>query len=502
MYEFRDAVDVGTGSVVLGGEAMSVDGVYIEDKVEGYRTLTVSGRESLEYTVTDDDRPVGVDGMEYYGKRQKSRTLSITFELLAPTAYTFMQRYRALKNFCKGENRKLRFADEPNAHYTGTLLAVDEPDAGSLRVVAKMTFYCADPYLVSDLTTTVTASTMDGVLTAKVNNDGSGEVFPTYRIVNHDENGYLGIVHPGGAFEMGNREEADTTGYTRSERLLTGFSAFSAFSGANPQDSGITLNGSLTLGADGNLTLNSKGAGSAWHGGCYRAILPADSNKEVGAKNFYCWWRSRFETGLMGQTGLQQILLADENNCFICGYGMYKADTVGNSAHVIAWIPSGEFKSIDLTPSAYVENPFRNGYGESDLLKEGGKLRFHYYGNYYSVYLPEIANKKVTYLYVVLGDWGTSSKYISVNQCGSFYANKNMVEKERDVPNRYAAGSEIVVNTADDTIKVAGMARNDELITGSVFAPLPPGETSVEFYPSTWCDPKPEVTVEFNKRWL
>ena len=146
------------------GEALSIDGTYIEDKVEGYRTLTVSGRESLEYTVTDDDRPVGVDGMEYYGKRQKSRTLSITFELLAPTAYTFMQRYRAIKHFCKGENRKLRFADEPNAHYTGTLLAVDEPDAGSLRVVAKMTFYCADPYLVSDLTTTVTATTVDGFL--------------------------------------------------------------------------------------------------------------------------------------------------------------------------------------------------------------------------------------------------------------------------------------------------------------------------------------------------
>ncbi|MDD3230021.1 MAG: hypothetical protein PHE09_12505, partial [Oscillospiraceae bacterium] len=139
MYEFRDAVDVGTGSVVLGGEAMSVDGVYIEDKVEGYRTLTVSGRESLDYDVTDEDRPVGTDGMVYFGKRQKSRTLTVRFCLSALTPGVFMERYRALKNFCKGENRKLRFADEPNAHYTGTLLAVDEPDAGSLRVVAKMT---------------------------------------------------------------------------------------------------------------------------------------------------------------------------------------------------------------------------------------------------------------------------------------------------------------------------------------------------------------------------
>ncbi|MCK9343756.1 MAG: hypothetical protein M0P33_07590, partial [Massilibacteroides sp.] len=66
-------------------EAISLDGTYIEDAVEGYRTLSVSGRESLAYTITDDDRPVGTDGMEYYGKRQQSRTITVQFELSAPS---------------------------------------------------------------------------------------------------------------------------------------------------------------------------------------------------------------------------------------------------------------------------------------------------------------------------------------------------------------------------------------------------------------------------------
>ena len=492
MYDVNNASD----------EAISIDGTYIEDAVAGYRTLSVSGRESLAYTITDEDRPVGTDGMEYYGKRQQSRTITVRFELSAPSASAFMARYRKLKDFCKGEGRKLRFADEPNAHYTGTLSSVDAPEPGSLRVVAEMAFYCADPYLESDITTTVTASVVDGKLTAHVVNDGSGEVYPTYRITHGAENGYLGIVHPGGAFEMGNIEEVDKDPYTKSERLLTGFSKFVSFSGVNPQNNKVLLNGSLTLGADGWLSVGGKGSGSQWHGGCYRAMLPADSNGDVGAKNFYCWWRSRFETGLMGQTGLQQVLLADENNALVAGYGMYKSDRVGNSAHVIAWIPGGEFKDIPLTPSAYIENPFRSGHGECDLLKEGSKLRFHYYGTYYSIDLPAIKDKKVAYVYIVIGDWGSSSKYISVNKVGEFYANKNHVEKWKDIPNRYAAGSRIDVDTASDAITVAGLPRNDELVTGSTFAPLPPGQTDVEFYPSPWCAQDPTAVVEFRKRWL
>lgn len=491
MYDVNNASD----------EAVSLDGTYIEDAVEGYRTLSVSGRESLAYTITDEDRPVGTDGMEYYGKRQQSRTITVRFELSAPSAATFMARYRALKDFCKGENRKLRFADEPNAHYTGTLSSVDAPEAGSLRVVAEMSFYCADPYLESDVTTTVTASVVDGKLTAHVVNDGSGEVYPTYRITHGAENGYLGIVHPGGAFEMGNREEADKTPYTKSERLLTGFAGFSSYTGANPQDNRITLNGSLTLDADGWLSVNNKGSGSQWHGGCYRATLPADSNGDVGAKNFYCWWESKFEAGLMGQTGLQQVLLTDENNALIAGFGMYKTDTVGNAAHVIKWIPGGELEDIQLTPSCYTENPFHDR-GYEDLLKEGSKIRFYYYGGYQTIDLPALKDKKVTYIYVVIGDWKASTRYISINKTGRFFANKNNVAAYKDIPNRYGVGSEVVINVATDSIMVNGLPRNDELVTGSVFSPLPPGETDVEFYPSSWCSANPTVAVEFKKRWF
>lgn len=502
MYAFKDTVDKQAGIMSLCCEAISLDGAFIEEHVQGYRTLSVSGRESLEYSISDEDRPVGMDGMEYYGKRQGGRTLTVRFALSGANAATFMTRFRELKNFCKGEDRAIRFADEPNAHYTGTLLSLDAPEPGRLSIIGEMQFYCADPYLESDLITTVQAQMEEGKLVAHVNNDGSGSVYPVYRIKHKAENGYIGIVHKGGAFEMGNIEEADMTSYDRSERLLTGFSSFSAYIGQNPENESILLNGSLTLEEDEWLSVNNKGSGRQWHGGCYRAMLPEDSRGEVGARNFYCWWRSYFVTGLMGQTGLQQVLLTDESDKLIAGYGMYKSDKVGNTAHVIAWVPEGEFKDILFAPSVYVENPFRVNHGECDLLKEGSKLRFHYYGSYYSINVPEIENKKVTYIYVVLGDWGDSEKYMSVNKVGNFYADKNNVEAYKDVPNRYSAGSEVVVDCESDSITVRGLSRNDEMVTGSAFYPLPPGETDIEFYTSSWCKELPEVTVEYRKRWL
>ena len=503
MYDVNNASD----------EAISIDGTYIEDAVAGYRTLSVSGRESLAYTITDEDRPVGTDGMEYYGKRQQSRTITVRFELSAPSASAFMARYRKLKDFCKGEGRKLRFADEPNAHYTGTLSSVDAPEPGSLRVVAEMAFYCADPYLESDVITTVTASVVDGKLTAHVVNDGSGEVYPTYRITHGAENGYLGIVHPGGAFEMGNRDEVDQEAYKRSETLavFTDVVAISDDSGINYMHPNHIMGGALiaqTISGRQCLRLNSTGTetNGRWCGGMRTLTLPVDSEGVSGSKNFYCylnWW---FESGIMGQTGELSVAFLTADNKVICGYSLYKVDQTGNIAALEFRILDEIYKSEPFaTFSYYDQNPFIMENGNMDIRKEGDKITFHWWYAYPSFSDPVIAEMKCSKIQIAFTQFagrGLGNKYMTRNYLRDLKFQKLNVEKWKDVPNRYTAGSEAVVNTATDAITVNGLPRNDELVTGSVFAPLPPGETDVEFYPSSWCSANPTVTVEFKKRWL
>lgn len=67
MYAFVDTVNSGIVGTNLPTEAMSYNGVYLENEIDGYRTLSVTGRELMESEVTDQE----VDGMDgsYYRYR-------------------------------------------------------------------------------------------------------------------------------------------------------------------------------------------------------------------------------------------------------------------------------------------------------------------------------------------------------------------------------------------------------------------------------------------------
>ena len=523
MYNFRDVTDRQEVLTKKPSEAISLDGTYLDETVPGYTTISVSGRESLEYEITEESRPVGVDGMDYFGKRQEGRTLTVRFSLFAKTAEEFIKRYRMLKNACKGEGRIIRFDDEPNAHYIGTLMAIEEPDPGRLNVIGEMVFYCADPYLVSDMVTTVTAVQEYGKLVAHIDNDGSGEVYPIYRVKNVAENGYIGIVHPSGAFEMGNIEEADGEDYQEGERLFItndgDFSGWEPYTGTHPQNSKIACNGALKI-EDCHPTSHDKPAYKAFaidspgtqqpnmeaYGGCRRITLPADSNGEVGAKNFYLWFKMQYVTGKMGQTGYNQITLADENNQLIAAFTTSKVDTSGNTAYARMLVGDGKggykiFKTFNFWPVNWDDNIYW-GRGCEDILKIGSTIQFYFNGAYYKVDVPALADKKVKYVYTFIGVPNGTRDKTTVMKVGMIHGTKLNVDKWRNLPNRYPQGSVAVINCEEDTVTLDGMPKNDEVIDGSAFYSLPPGKTDVEFYASGWCKTPPEVIVEFRKRWL
>lgn len=523
MYNFRDVTDRQEVLTKKPSEAISLDGTYLDETVPGYTTISVSGRESLEYEITEESRPVGVDGMDYFGKRQEGRTLTVRFSLFAKTAVEFMERFRKLKNFCRGENRIIRFADEPNAHYTGTLMAIEEPDPGRLNVIGEMVFYCADPYLVSDVVTTVTAVQEDGKLVAHIDNDGSGEVYPIYRVKNVAENGYIGIVHPSGAFEMGNIEEADGEDYQEGERLFItndgDFSGWEPYTGTHPQNSRISCNGTLKIYNSHPTSYNKEPYKVFWldnpgtqqlnmdaFGGCRRLTLPPDSNGEVGAKNFYLWFKQQFVTGAMGQTGHNQITLADENNQLIAAFATSKVDRSGNTGYARFYVGDGKggcqiFKTFYIEPVDWDSNIYW-GRGYEDILKTGSTIQWFYGGSYYKIDVPALAEKKVKYVYVFIGQHNNCNNRVTVMDVGLISGTKLNVDKWRNLPNRYPQGSVAVINCEEDTVTLDGMPKNDEVIDGSAFYSLPPGKTDIEFCLSSWCKSDPEITVEFRKRWL
>ncbi|HBB62044.1 MAG TPA: hypothetical protein DCZ61_09715 [Lachnospiraceae bacterium] len=159
MYKFTDTT--GTASKDLPAEAMILNSDYIENQIEGYRTLYVKGREILAPSLQTAEI-TGRDGLLYHGRQFPVREITVGYQLIAATPEDFRAKYNALSYLLtEKEQSILAFADERGKYFTGTLSAADAPDPGRNAVTSEFTFTCTDPFKRSVGSKTVTSSGED-----------------------------------------------------------------------------------------------------------------------------------------------------------------------------------------------------------------------------------------------------------------------------------------------------------------------------------------------------
>ena len=165
MYGFIDTVQGATGATgsFLPTEAVKINGEYIEDLIEGYRTLYVSGRESLEKQLKQVT--VGsADGDRLVGSRYPSRTLTVGFQLIAKDAGEFRDKFTNLNNLLSLEEADFVFADEPTMYFTGTPMMNASVAPGRNAVTGEYQIYCAYPFKRSVDLTTLSSNDQSGVV--------------------------------------------------------------------------------------------------------------------------------------------------------------------------------------------------------------------------------------------------------------------------------------------------------------------------------------------------
>lgn len=287
MYTFVDTVESREGEAFLPSEALKFNGEYLEQRISGYRTLSVSGREMLNAELEE----LTVDaknGSEYLYKRYPPRDITVRFQITAPSASVLQERFNELNKVLDAENAVLVFRDEPDKYFVGTKSAVSLPDEGRTSVVGKFVLHCPDPFKYSVAEKEFLAGfTSEGVLTAYVVNGGSVPVAIDYFIKHYHDNGYIGIVGEDGVIQYGRVEECDVQQGNKSEMLvdLSGYAGLNSMaSGGGVQDANnhYPVNGSFrAVTRDGvqYLALDHVGSGGAWHGASKSVMLPADSKE-------------------------------------------------------------------------------------------------------------------------------------------------------------------------------------------------------------------------------
>lgn len=483
------------------------NGKYLQYEVQGLKILQVTGREVTGYEI-DEKQIGGLDGSTYLSSSIEPRDIKVKFTLAAPTKEAYRIRMNKLNNLLRAREVQLRFSDENDKYFNASSAEASQD---------KITFHCCDPfkYSVAERLFTMANDTIN------ITNTGSVPVPIRYEITHNHENGYVGIASEHGAMEFGKREEADGVTYQQMEHLLSISDFVSAPNDTTSKDAMHPLYGTkgtlttkswvgrtyLTLGTVGTLV-------GAANGGMRTLTIPADSNGQSGCLNWYLYGHLIMWANVMGQTGEMSISVLTADNKLIAGLNWNKTDMSGNTAYYdfVVYNPSGTdndpMKGKVLKSFAYQTdhrhelNPWYGDWGHVDLKKEGSKITYFYWGQYYTFNIPEIANLQAAKIQVSCKAWRASNKTLYIHGFDTLDFYKCNVSKWRDVPNRYWQGSKLEIDGNTGQFLVAGMPKPQDEILGSKWFKAPPGETEVKLYFSSFCSPKPTVVARIREAWL
>ncbi|MCT3118853.1 phage tail protein, partial [Lactococcus lactis] len=137
-----------------------------------------------------------------------------------------------------------------------------------------------------------------------------------------------------------------------------------------------------------------------------------------------------------------------------------------------------------------------------DFLKEGASLGFYWYGSRKTIYVPELENVEIAKVYLYIGQFKNSNKFINNLSIRGLNLMKNNVSVWSDIPNRYTAGSVIEIDMENDKIFTNGVATNKDFVKGGNFFSLPPGESTLLISQSTFNHTPPQVELTWKENYL
>ena len=357
MYEFRDTIDFRMPEKVLPSEAVSINGQYLEDAVDGYRTLYTKGRESLGVKL--DTYSVGTaDGETFKGKRYPARKLTVGFQLIAPSNEEFRRRFNQLNNLLSLDEADFIFNDEPDKFFAGYPIMDASVEAGQDTVKGEWHIYCAYPFKRSVEPVTLTmddAEVAGSTATFSINYNGAQPARPVLRArfagakdgSSSSEDGDCGFVAWMDANEniiqLGNPDIIDRDEYTSAVTFINhefintdGWSN----SGETWHDRAVTGSVSTSnitdahwmndAGQTQSYAKPSYGSGNGWHGAILRKTFE-------GAVEFTMHMVHRLCVSSANETGCLECCARDANGKIVAGFVIDKTSngTTGTVNYII-----------------------------------------------------------------------------------------------------------------------------------------------------------------------
>lgn len=495
MYKFIDINEVSEG-LVLPSEALKLNGEYLENQIEGYRTLHVSGREALSPELNSYDTGIR-DGSTIQNKRYPARVIIITYQLIAKSNEDFREAYNKLGSILNVNNAELIFNDEQDKFYIGTPSVIGTVEPGTNKVIGEIEIYCADPFKYSVEEYEI-EPTLDDGMSFLIDYKGTYKSYPTLianffkeedadgdtekNLTGNGDCGFVAFFNDNEKIiQLGDPDETEGEEFEKSQTLFNqGFTKSSSWGNAVQKqwksNSGITSSASVvqtgTLGhklsnsSDYYLTGGNFGSGAKWHGPSCTRTIPADAAGKVGAKNFTLTYKHKMSIGNgkndTKQRGAFQCLMVTGTGTsrkIVAGVNVYK-DSDGKKAKLRFYINGSVAHTMNIDLS--YRNPYfgnnntKTGFKSVKnviITKTGKTVNFNVGGIKKSFTNSDITDLAVNEVTFTFTQWGTKTP-LSFNGIYNAKFVKNNCDTWRDIPNKFSTDDVVTANCKNGEIKL------------------------------------------------
>lgn len=436
----------------------------------------------------------------------KSKTLEMPFEIKGD----ILASYDAIQKILNvTEPKRLVFGNYPDRYF----YAVPDGNFDITQVAmfgkGTITWLIPDGVAYSTAEFDFYGIQQDGYQTITIQNNGTEWADVDYEITHQHENGFIGLVSQHGTIQLGKVEETDMEDYEASEALIddkfspstTGWALNQATTVHVVSEHKQTGNLAISNGTGGYaLRVTDYGTGEQWHGPSWTKKVPADRNGHVGAKNCTLSWHHYFTTSTFNNRGVIQFLMTDRNKKNVAAMTVFKNELGNNKGYAEFFVNGINKGKIEFDCSW--DNP-RTGQnaGKSSISKFGDKFEFNVNGEVKPFAVPEMKDIEVTEISIFIGVWG-SGEGIGENHVYSMEFTSHSVDAQRDVPNRFQAGSVVQIDGESTKVYVDDVVSAGHEVNGTDYFKVPPGTTEVQFYYSDFSSPPPQIKAKIREVYL
>ena len=499
----------------MNNDTITINGFDLSEVIDIIEIIRPVGNE--RHITTNDSPLLGVNLQEV---RTGAKIIKVKFAMQYGNGMTLeTAKHKLAGIFNTSEAVKIVISDEPDKYYMGLVSGSVDMD-NITRWFQKGSFDLIIPDGVAHSSTYKSFDNgqeqPDKVVFNLVNN-GNVPAFPVITVKNNAENGYIGLVNTSGALEVGDRKEVDTEIVKRSEVLLDfrgdkiADGLAKAVKNSSVTNSPENLNGTselVTVAGKKRVKLREQFSGT--YNKSYSTGLsweiPADSTGQKGSLNDYIFCKLVYQLDSVAQCGFIKVTVTDANNQFLYGIETYKRyNGLYCGFNIFATNNNNDYnflKTLDFDSSSdQNRNPFAKTRGQFEIMRNDERVQVYYNGSHYNFFVPEIRGKKSAKIHVTIG--GFHGKAIIPHlYLDELMYRKDFVSVINDLPNRYPIGSNVILDSENNSVTVDGIEKAVDVVQGSKFLSIPPGSSRLEVYCSSWVKTKPTVKVEFKERYL